>query len=266
MRSKNKNPWCAYPDPKPQAELRLFCLPYAGGSTAVFSSWPKQLPNFVEMCSIQLPGRGARLKEPPHTNLIESAQSIASAIVSECDKRFALFGHSMGAMLSFEITRCLRSRYGRMPAQIFVSGRRAPHLPKTEPQTYDLPKDEFIKELQRIEGTPEAVLNNEELLQLYIPVLRADFQACQTYPYKDGPPLDCPIVAYCGTQDEEEHQQTMEAWREQTTKSFKLRMIEGNHFFLHGNETTLLRSLSEELTHLVKARPASAQAFPSPLS
>ena len=193
------------------------------------------------------------MKERPHTHLIESARSIAAAIVSECNKRFAFFGHSMGAMLSFEITRCLREQYGRKPEQIFVSGRRAPHLPKTEPQTYDLPEDEFIEELRRIEGTPEAVLNNEELLQLYIPVLRADFQACQTYFYEEGPPLDCPIVAYCGTEDEEENVETMDAWREQTSKSFKLYKIPGNHFFIHENESALLQSLSEEIGLLINA-------------
>ncbi|HEX8092144.1 MAG TPA: thioesterase domain-containing protein, partial [Blastocatellia bacterium] len=179
--SKTVNKWVSFPKPRPKARLRLFCFPYAGGNTQIFRSWVNALPESVEACPIQLTGRAPRLMEKPFTRLLPLAHAIAEGMLPYCDKPFAMFGHSMGAMLSFEVARYLRSHSGAEPAQLFVAGRRAPHIPDTEPRTYNLPEPEFIEELRRINGTPQAVLDNEELMQLFLPVLRADFEVCQTY-------------------------------------------------------------------------------------
>jgi medium-chain acyl-[acyl-carrier-protein] hydrolase len=208
------------------------------------------LPESVEACPVQLPGRGARLMEKHHTRLLPLAHAIAEGILPYCNKPFATFGHSMGAMLSFEVARYLRSHYGIEPVQLFVSGRRAPQVPDTDPATYDLPEPELIKELKRIKGTPQEVLDNSELMQLFLPVLRADFEVCQTYVYTPGERLNCPIIGFGGLQDDEENRERMEAWREQTTSHFSLRMLPGDHFFLHSSERTLLHLLSRELQQL----------------
>ena len=250
MMNRTANPWVSIPKPEPRARLRLFCFPYAGGSTMVFRPWINALPETVETCPIQLPGRGARLTESPFTRLMPLAQAIAEGMLPYCDKPFAMFGHSMGAMLCFEVARYLRSRHGIRPVQLFVSGRRAPQVDNDEPVTYNLPEPEMIEELKRIKGTPEEVLENAELMQIVLPVLRADFEVCQTYEYAQGEPLDCPIIAFCGMGDDEEDREKMEAWREQTTAEFSLRMLPGDHFFIHSSERVFLHLLARELQKL----------------
>ena len=250
MTNNKVNSWVSFPKPRPQARVRLFCFPYAGGSALIFRSWLNALPETVEACPIQLPGRGPRLREQQFTRLLPLAHAIAEGIFPYCDKPFAMFGHSMGAMLSFEVARYLRSHYGVEPKQLLVSGRRAPQVPDTDPPTYNLPEPELIEELKRIKGTPQELLDNDELMQLFLPVLRADFEVCQTYVYAPGEPLACPIAAFCGLGDEEENRERMDAWREQTTGHFFLRMLPGDHFFLHSSERMLLQLLSRELQQL----------------
>lgn len=250
MKNKTEHPWVSLPKPRPHAKLRLFCFPYAGGSALIFRSWINALPESVEPCAIQLPGRGARLTEKLYTRLLPLAHAIAEGLLPYCDKPFATFGHSMGAMLSFEVARYLRSHYGIEPAQLFVSGRRAAHVPYTDPPTHNLPASELIQELRRIKGTPQEVLDNDELMQLFLPVLRADFEICQTYEYAPGEPLNCPITAFGGLEDDEETRERIESWREQTAGRFSLRMLPGDHFFLHSAERTLIHLLSRELQEL----------------
>jgi medium-chain acyl-[acyl-carrier-protein] hydrolase len=252
--SETVNKWVSFPKPRPRARLRLFCIPYAGGNAQIFRSWVNALPESVEVCSVQLTGRSPRLIEKPFTRLLPLAHAIAEGILPYCNKPFAMFGHSMGAMLSFEVARYLRDHSGARPAQLFVAGRRAPHIPDTEPHTFDLPAPEFIEELRRIKGTPQEVLDNEELMQLFLPVLRADFEVCQTYIYTPGEPLGCPIAAFCGMEDEEENRERMQAWGEQTSGHFSLRMLPGGHFFLHSSEQMLLHLLSRELEQLAGER------------
>jgi medium-chain acyl-[acyl-carrier-protein] hydrolase len=216
----------------------------------IFRTWLNVLPDSVEACPIQLPGRGPRLTQSHFTRLMPLAHAIAEGMLPYCDKPFAMFGHSMGAMLSFEVARYLRSRHGIEPAQLFVSGRRAPQVPDPEPKTFDLPEPEMIEELKRIKGTPEEVLENAELMQIVLPILRADFEVCQTYEYTPGEPLNCPITAFCGLADDEEDREKMEAWREQTTDDFSLRMLPGDHFFIHSSERAFLHLLARELQKL----------------
>ncbi|HVG20214.1 MAG TPA: alpha/beta fold hydrolase [Blastocatellia bacterium] len=252
--SKTVNQWVSFPKPRPGAGLRLFCFPYAGGNTLIFRSWVNALPEGVEACPVQLPGRGPRLAEKRFTRLLPLAHAIAEGILPYCNKPFAMFGHSMGAMLSFEVARYLRAHSGIEPVQLFVSGRRAPQIPDTDAPTYNLPEPEFIQELKRIQGTPQEVLDNDELMQLFLPVLRADFEVCQTYLYTPGEPLNCPISAYCGLEDDEENRERMQAWREQTVGHFSLRMFPGGHFFLHSSERMLLHMLSRETQQLAQGQ------------
>lgn len=241
------NPWIVYPRPNPQARLRLFCFPYAGGGASIYRLWPNDLPAAVEVCSIQPPGRETRLREKPFTHTAPLTQALAPVLRPYFDLPFAFFGYSLGSLVAFELARELRRQGGPMPLHLFVGGRRAPQIPDPEPPIHDLPEPEFMHELRRLSGTPEAVLQNAELMQLLQPLLRADFAINETYPYTDEPPLECPISAYGGLEDAEANQNDLAAWLEQTRGAFKLQMFPGGHFFLNSDRTSLLRSISEDL-------------------
>jgi medium-chain acyl-[acyl-carrier-protein] hydrolase len=246
------NRWLGLGKPNPQAKLRLFCFPYAGGGSLIFRRWGEGLPESVEVCSVQLPGREMRLREMAFTRMMPLVQAIAEAMLPYFDKPFAFFGHSMGATISFELARHLRREYSLQPEQLFVSGRSAPQIPNTDPPTYHLPEERFIEELRRLSGTPKEVLEHKELLGVLLPLLRADFELIQTYQYTVEPPLDCPISAFGGLQDEEVGRNILESWKEQTTVSFALHMFPGNHFFLHSSQSLLLRILGQETAKLVE--------------
>ena len=243
----NANAWLVYPRPNPQARLRLFCFPYAGGGASIYRLWPSELPPDVEVCSIQPPGRENRLREKPFTHIFPMTQTLVQVLQPHLDAPFAFLGYSLGTLAGFELARELRRQRAPGPVHLFVGGRRAPQIPDPEPPIFNLPEPEFVVELRRLSGTPEAVLQHPELMQLLIPVLRADFAINETYPYTPEPPLDCPITAFGGLEDEEASQEDIGAWREQTRGSFRLQMFPGGHFFLNDSRAALLKSISEDL-------------------
>ncbi|HEX5709308.1 MAG TPA: thioesterase II family protein [Pyrinomonadaceae bacterium] len=239
--------WVVRQRPAAQAALRLFCLPYAGGGAYIYRDWAEHLPAKVEVCPIQLPGRGNRLREAPATRMAPLVEAIAGAITPLLDKPFAIFGHSMGALIGFELARFLGREHGKVPSHLFVSGRSAPQVPDADKRTYDLPEPEFIEELRRLNGTPQEVLDHPELMQMMIPILRADFETIQTYEYQAGRPLDCPISAMGGIQDPDVTRQDLEAWREETSGPFTLRMFPGGHFLINTARPMLLQAITKEL-------------------
>ncbi len=244
--------WLAYYKPNPAARLRLFCFPYAGGAALIYRTWANHLPAEVEVCPVQLPGRGKRLQEPLLKRLTDVVENLTGEIQSLLDKPFAFFGHSMGAMICYEVAHALRRRCGTQPVQLFVSGCRAPQVPRQDQITYNLPDAELVEDLRRLNGTPAEVLEHPELMALMLPLLRADFEVVQTYAYQSEPPLNCPISAFGGLQDSEISPDDIEGWREQTTGRFIRRMFEGNHFFVNSAQPLLLRTLSQELHQIVK--------------
>jgi medium-chain acyl-[acyl-carrier-protein] hydrolase len=246
-RTQTTPAWFIFPRPDPRAKLRLFCFPYAGGGTLIYRNWPGSLPAGVEVCSAQLPGRGARIQEAPFTSLAELVEVISAVIVPRLDKPFAFFGHSMGAMISFELARRLKENSLPQPVHLFVSGRRAPQTYRRDRLTHNLPESEFIEEVRRLNGTPHEVLAHPELMQLMMPLLRGDFSVVETYEYSPGPPLGCPITTYGGLEDREVSREDLLGWREQTTSSFQLRMLPGDHFFLNTARALLLRMISRQL-------------------
>ena len=239
--------WIAYRMPSPQARLRLFCFPYAGGGVSIFRAWSDSLPADVEVCPVQLPGRGTRLMEPPFTRLSPLIEALTQALFPLLDKPFAFFGHSLGALVSFELARQLRREYAVQPVRLFISADRAPQIPNRDPPIHSLPEGEFLVELRRLNGTPREVLEDEELRQIMLPLLRADFAVYETYGYSTEPPLNCPISAFGGLQDHRVSRGDLDAWRDQTSVSFSLRMFPGDHFFLNTTQPVLLRVLSQEL-------------------
>lgn len=204
------------------------------------------MPSAFEIGAVQMPGRGLRAGEPALTSILSGAPSLASAIQSCRDKPFAFFGHSMGALLSFEVARILCQESNLELLHLFVSGRLAPQIANTTTPTYNLPEPEFLKELQRLNGTPPEVLTHRELMSLIMPSLRADFEACQTYPYTPGPVLTCPLTVLGGLEDEATAEQ-LDAWRVHTTKLFRRHMLPGDHFFINSQREMVLGILTNQL-------------------
>jgi medium-chain acyl-[acyl-carrier-protein] hydrolase len=233
--------WFTQFKPGPQASSRLFCFPYAGGGADIFRRWALNLSPAIEVCAVQLPGRGRRINEPPCTRLLTMVNEIDIPIRAYLDKPFFFFGHSMGAIIAFELARRLRREVGLGPSRLLVSGCRAPQLPNTDPKRHQLPDREFLEELEHLNGTPKEVLAHPEMVQYLLPTLRGDFEAIEKYVYSPAPPLTCPISAFGGTDDPEVKAEQLEAWRDQTTSGFTLRMFSGNHFFIHDAEELLLR-------------------------
>jgi medium-chain acyl-[acyl-carrier-protein] hydrolase len=239
--------WIIFRKPNPQARLRLFCFPYAGTGASIFRTWSDGLPSDVEVCPVQFPGRGTRLMETPFTQLSPLVQALAQAMVPLLDKPFVFFGHSLGALVGFELARQLRRQSGVQPVRLFVSADRAPQIPHRDRPIHALPEREFLHELRRMNGIHGKVLEDVELMQIMLPVLRADFAVYETYVYSTEPPLDCPISTFGGLQDHRVNRGDLEAWRDQTSGPFSLRMFTGDHFFLNTTQPRLLQVLSQEL-------------------
>jgi surfactin synthase thioesterase subunit len=229
----------------------MFCFPYAGGTALIFKKWADLLPSTVEVISVELPGRGVRLKEPPFVSVPALIDALEVAIRPLLDKPFVFFGHSMGAIITFELARSLHRRHGREPQALFISGRRAPQVPSSQPITYNLPKDEFIEELVKLDGTPKEVIEHTELMEMLIPLLRADFQLVQTYEYVPDTPLRCPITVYSGLRDHHITRDMLLPWKEQTSSRFTLHMLPGDHFFLRPSQALLLGLLTRELREVI---------------
>lgn len=251
--SRYNSPWVKSPRPNPAAKLRLFCFPHAGGGALTYRTWPEALPAEVEVCPVHLPGREGRIRETAIDNLGALVDALVPALLPLLDRPFVFFGHSMGAMIGFEVARRLRAKRLAGPQQMFVSGRRAPQLPaKDERRTFDLPEREFVEELGRLNGTPREVLEHPELLELILPILRADFSVCQTYAYVPGEPLDIPFTVLGGTEDTDVGRARLEAWREQTSGVFKLHMLPGDHFFINSARARVCQLVGDELNDLLR--------------
>jgi medium-chain acyl-[acyl-carrier-protein] hydrolase len=232
--------------------LRLFCLPYAGGGAATYARWSELLPAAVELCRVQLPGRENRWREAPFTQLTLLVETLAVAIRSYLDMPFAFFGHSLGALISFELARQVRRQFDLNPLQLFVSGRWAPHLPNPDPPLYQQPTAQFIDTLrQRYNNIPDVVANDPELMDIFLPLLRADVTMLDTYVYVADRPLDYPIAAYGGSLDQRVTPVALEAWRRHTTRSFHWQLFPGAHFYLQAERAPLLQAMSQELTILL---------------
>lgn len=234
---------------KHSTDRRLICFPYAGGSSHIFRRWQETLRQHVEVVAVELPGRGRRIMERLYYDLPELVNELMISILPFLDKPYYFFGHSMGALIAFEMTQALRKNLLPEPEHIFVSAHPAPNMHKSEPLMHKLPEDEFIKKLKEMNGMPDEVLCNRELMELMMPILRADFTLCETYKYKPGLKADCPITAFGGLADDGIRLDELEAWAEMTNSSFELNLLPGDHFYITKSEPMLLKVLSEKLTY-----------------
>jgi medium-chain acyl-[acyl-carrier-protein] hydrolase len=241
-----------FPRPVAGARLRLFCFPYAGGGASIYSTWPRTLPPQVEVVAVQPPGRENRLAEPPFHDLSELVAAMHLHLAPQLHELpFAFFGHSNGALMAFELARSLRRAGDPLPLCLFASGRPAPQLELDDPPVHDLPHDAFVEELRRLEGTPEEILQNPEILELLLPLLRADFALGETYRYREEPPFPFPLRAYGGADDEEVPREQIEAWGEQTRAGFLMEIFPGGHFFVNEHRERVLTRVAAELAPLL---------------
>ncbi|NJL21583.1 MAG: thioesterase [Leptolyngbyaceae cyanobacterium SM1_3_5] len=236
------NSWIVCHQPNPQARLRLFCFPYAGAGASVFQSWSSQLPDAIEVCSVQLPGRERRFREPLFTDLPALIEALTLALLPNLDRPFAFFGHSVGALISFAAAQQLGRSHGFSPLHLFVSGRQAPQTAALKPPIHHLPDAEFIEKLRQYNGTPSAVLENAELMSLFLPILRADLAINDIAEFDRNSPLACPISAFGGLEDDLVSRDGLAAWREQTGDRFALQMFPGDHFFFEESTSCTARS------------------------
>lgn len=213
--------------------LRLFCFPYAGGGAAVYRLWPDAMPHGVELCRVQLPGRESRLAETPFDRVESIIDALLPVIRPMLDVPFAFFGHSMGALVSFELARAVRREYGLTAHRMFASAWRAPQLPLGS-KLHQLPESEFIRKLQaRFSGIPDGVLRDRELLDMMLPVLRADLAVCEAYEYVSDRPFDCPILVFGGMEDHWVNPSELAAWSVHSELATEIEMFPGDHFFIN---------------------------------
>jgi medium-chain acyl-[acyl-carrier-protein] hydrolase len=241
------NKWIVRNKTNPNASVRLFCFPFAGGGASIFRTWPSLLPANMEVVAVQLPGRETRMREPLFTDVRALVPELLNALAPSLDMPFAFFGHSMGALISFELARALRKAGNAHLLHLFVSARSAPQVVNGEEPIYHLPTPEFINKLRQLNGTPDIILQNAELREMIMPILRADLALNERYVYTHEAPLDVPISAFGGLQDPRVRQADVAQWAAQTTKPFSLRMLPGDHFFLNTHQAALLQAIQQDL-------------------
>jgi len=250
--SGREKSWIFGARPLPQAPWRLFCLPNAGGGASAYYPWVSGLAPQVAVYPLQLPGHENRLIERPIQHMDEMVRALAQVLAPYCDRDFALFGHSMGALICFALTRYMRQQGLPLPSHLFLSAYRAPHTPLAD-RFSGLSDDELIYKILSLHGTQREIFADPELRRLLLPIFRADFALCETYAYASEAPLAIPFTVFGGEQDKRVSQEALEAWREHTGATFRLQMLPGDHFFWQSNARPVWQTITETLTDLSAA-------------
>jgi len=223
--------WFITQTTRPQAPVQLFCLPHAGAGASAYALWPREFGADVEVHAYIPPGRERRFAEEAEVD----PAAVAAAVAERTDRPFALFGHSLGARLAFEVVRELRRNGRLLPLRLFVSGCTPPDDGRTD-DVYDglsaLDDEAMLERLVATGNIPEEVLDEPGLVEMLLPSFRADFTWLDTYVYHDEPPLPIPVSAFAGDADESAPPQRMAGWRRHTTSDFALHAFSGAHFFL----------------------------------
>ncbi|MGW5445363.1 thioesterase II family protein [Streptomyces asiaticus] len=242
LSAAEKEKWIRRFHPAPQVRVRLACLPHAGGSASFFFGTSRALSPAIEMLAVQYPGRMDRYTEPLIDSMSRLADEVTDALLPFTDRPLALFGHSMGASLAFEVARWLRQQ-GVAPLALVVSGRPAPH--RLRDRSLHLGSDaQLVEESIRLNDTLPAFLDDEELLRMWLPVIRNDYKVIETYRYDPGPALTVPVVAHVGLTDPKATVEEVRAWAQHTTGPFELHTHPGGHFYLAAPDSPLVPHLS----------------------
>lgn len=237
------------PKPISNPRVRLFCFPFAGGTANTFTPWVDPLAaEKIELILIQPPGRGARFGEPPHTSmdsLIKELMQHAEFITSRTP--YVLFGHSLGSRVAYELCSRLMVSGLPLPEYFIASGSRAPHFPNENASLHDLPQKKFIQQLKELNGTPKELLENQALMELVTPLLRADFKISETYQAKKIC-MPLPILVFGGEDDHDITPYHLEMWGELSTQGCEVVQFLGDHFFIEQYCEQVLTQLSSVLS------------------
>lgn len=250
----------------PSSAVRLFCFPYAGASASFYGRWKARLGPRVDVRAVEYPGHGVRLAEPLATDMATLVSQLLPEVLREAHRPFALFGHSLGAVVAFELAHELRDRTGREPVALFASGTSAPSV--RDAQRYarlgnDSSDEELLSELSRLGGTPAAALADASLMSLTLPMLRADFQVCASYRFRPRQRLGCLLQALGGGRDGTVPNASALAWSEHTRGDFAFQAFDGDHFFIHQREPEVLELVGRRLASLAPGGEAQRSAFVS---
>lgn len=260
------SPWIArMPGPDDAAAtVRLLCFPYAGGAAHVYADWRQAIPQQALMQVVQYPGRGARFREAPLRRIDEMALGVMQALQHDADPRpLVFFGHSMGALVAFETTRLMRRAGMRLPVRLLLSGYTAPNHRTPRPPMHALSDADFRARLREYEGTPVEVLEHPELLDLLLPMVRADFAAVETYVHQPEGELPCPITAFGGREDDMIPESAIAGWADHTRGGFSMHMHDGGHFFIHTARDAVLAQVAAEIEHVTGTNGAAPAASPT---
>lgn len=238
--------------PNPHARLRLYCFPYAGGGPWAFTSWGREFREDVradaELWAVSIPGRELGISESTFESIDQLAEAVCHALAPCLQPPYAFFGHSMGALLGFEVARRLEARDVAGPVHLVVSGHRAPQLPDRIPAIHNKTDGAILRKLRELGGTRQGVFDDPELRDLMLPMLRADLALCETYEYRAQAPLACSLTAFGGNEDPHVRPDELYPWGEQTRSAFTVRTFPGGHFYLETARVLFLRVLGRELT------------------
>ncbi|PEC24139.1 thioesterase [Bacillus thuringiensis] len=232
--------------------MKLFCLPYAGGSAVVYSKWTKKLEDFIELYPVELAGRGKRFNEPFYDSMEDAVNDIFNQIKDHLNQTYAFFGHSMGSLLVYELCQKIKKMGYPEPSHIFFSGREAPQTVKDEYTVYDLPDEEFIKYVFHYGGMPESFLENKMLLDIFIPILKADFKIVETYQYieKDFN-LNCDFSILSGEKDQKLDFANLKGWEKFTIGNCTYFTFEGGHFYINEDIENTIACINKQLKKCV---------------
>jgi surfactin synthase thioesterase subunit len=250
--------WIEYLKVNPDCDLRIFCFHYAGGSASMFFPWCKSLPEYVELAAIQWPGRESRFGETLVTSMHAIIQDLFEEFKLLLDKPFIVFGHSIGAIASFELAMKLYNCSVRLPEHLIVSGCRAPHLPLRRKPISNLSDDKLISELMHFNGTPKEIFAHKESVELFLPIIRADFTVSETYNYLKEEPLPVKITAIHGQNDTIVCEADVEAWAKHTTDEFRKFTIRGDHFFIKSAQDDLINIINQIIANIKNRNHSSS--------
>lgn len=225
--------------------MKLFCIPFSGGNAYSYSEFKKYLPEKIEFINLELPGRGKRIAENLLTNIDDMTEDLFRIIEPDIKQNYALFGHSLGALLCFTLTRNIASKKANLPSCLFVSGQTAPILIKPD-NRYCLPDDMFIEMLRQMEGTPEELLADRNFIQFFLPIVKMDFQAVANYKHITSTPFNVPITVLLGDQENISNEDAAN-WQMETTEEITIHRFNGGHFYIFNQTAAVCRLISEKI-------------------